>query len=283
MGSGLALTINHNNNVPPPYLTHYTDLTGFMGIVGTGQFWASNVSFLNDRQELLYGLESALQAAQTLAKKETYAHWRRALEAAVEALKGAALPNTYAACFCGEEDALSQWRGYGGQTQGIALVFAQDDLTEIFFEAKAELYKVTYGNLATSAAVKEQMRATLDELDAFDHLLGSVDDAAMETHAIKAISKLLPRFKHRGFKDEREYRYVIQHQTVRSDVCFRVSRNVLAPYLKMPVAGQNLPLRRVTVGPGHDQALTRQSVQIYLRHKGYENVEVRLSDVPFRT
>jgi hypothetical protein len=40
----------------PDSLTHYTDLRGMMGIIESKQIWASNVSFLNDRRELLHGL-----------------------------------------------------------------------------------------------------------------------------------------------------------------------------------------------------------------------------------
>lgn len=279
----MTLTIQRAVSDAPLELTHYTDLNGLCGIVGTGQLWASSVSFLNDRQELLYGLDSALEVAERIAKKETYAHWRTALRKAVEALKGGALPSTYALCLCTEDDVLSQWRGYGGQVQGVALTFDQLALTDLLENVKARLIKVVYDHAKMSTIVTNEIRAKLDELDLFDDLLGRVSEAEKLNRATEMISSLLPQFKHRGFADEREHRYVIQHDTVREAVCFRVVRNVIAPYLKLPAVGQKLPVKRVTVGPGHDQALTRQSLQIYLARHGYSEVEVTLSQVPFRT
>ena len=95
------------------------------------------------------------------------------------------------------------------------------------------------------------------------------------------LSELIPRFKHRGFAGELEWRLVVQHRTLRDSVCFWPNRNVLVPYIKLG-NGEPLPLKRIRVGPGHDTKLTQRSVEQYLEANGY-NVEVKTSDVPFRS
>ena len=106
--------------------------------MATGQLWASNVSFLNDRRELKHGLEASLEAVNILAGGDRASLWNKALIAAAKSLKEDELPNTYAVCFCGNADILSQWRGYGGGTHPSPLLPARrqvvdgvDDLVEL--------------------------------------------------------------------------------------------------------------------------------------------------------
>jgi hypothetical protein len=112
-----------------PYtLSHYTNLVGLVGIVDYGEIWASNVSFLNDRRELQYGLDAAAKVVKKFASKETYAEWHKPLSTALARLRAGRIPNTYAACFCEKSDLLSQWRGYGGAEQGVAIAFNRSKL-----------------------------------------------------------------------------------------------------------------------------------------------------------
>jgi hypothetical protein len=69
----------------PSNLTHYTNLNGLTGIVDTGELWASNASFLNDRRELIHGLEASVEAVQRLASK-AYRSWKPVLDDVVNDL-----------------------------------------------------------------------------------------------------------------------------------------------------------------------------------------------------
>ena len=45
-------------NIPPPaQLFHYTNATGFLGILKKKEIWATDTRCLNDREELLYAKE----------------------------------------------------------------------------------------------------------------------------------------------------------------------------------------------------------------------------------
>ena len=92
-------------------------------------------------------------------------------------------------------------------------------------------------------------------------------------------SELIPRFKHSGFEDEREWRLVVQHEKVRSTVSFRANRNVLVPYINLGTSP--LPLKYIRVGPGANLDLTERSIAVFLKAKGYA-VPVKRSRVPFR-
>jgi hypothetical protein len=97
------------------------------------------------------------------------------------------------------------------------------------------------------------------------------------------LSRLLPRFKNIGFQDEREWRFVVQQETLQDQVCFRSVANVIVPYIKLgPGEGAHLPIRSMRIGPGRDMALTKLSVEAYLKTKGYPDTKVLISNVPFR-
>ncbi|MFN6980829.1 MAG: hypothetical protein ACK4NU_02780 [Brevundimonas sp.] len=126
--------------VIPTRISHYTNLSGLMGMVEGGQMWASNVSFLNDRRELQHGLDASLKAIRSFTKTPDHKDWHAALKHAARSLSEGLVPNTYAACFYSSADVLSQWRGYGWREQGISLTFDRKLLSALMAKSKAHLY-----------------------------------------------------------------------------------------------------------------------------------------------
>jgi hypothetical protein len=57
-------------------LAHYTNLAGLYGIIETGKLWASNVAFLNDREEPLHGVKCARRALGTIHNDSKLHQWR---------------------------------------------------------------------------------------------------------------------------------------------------------------------------------------------------------------
>ena len=144
---------------------HYTKSSGLKGIIDNGEIWASNVSFLNDRRELLYGLDAAAKVVKKFASKTTYADWHKPLDSAIYHLKSGQIPNTYAACFCEKSDLLSQWRGYGGSEQGIAITFAREKLGDAPKGIKASLFPVVYGQIKTTSEITQALSESLDDFE----------------------------------------------------------------------------------------------------------------------
>ncbi len=267
----------------PRRLTHYTNLDGLIGVVGSGEFWASNASFLNDRRELIHGLEASVEAVQKLASK-AYRSWKPILDGVVNDLSHGKIPDTYVLCFCSRADALSQWRGYGGAEQGVALIFDRQELSKRLRPDKARLMRVIYGSVTTAHKMTTELKRELDDLDELEDVLGRARTAEKRKDAYSIMSRLLPQFKHVGFSDEREWRYVVQRSGDQTDVCFRRKGHVVTPYIRLATrASEKLPLLQVLVGPGRDPDLTSKSIRLYLKSKGYEDTEVILSKVPFRT
>lgn len=268
---------------PPPQLAHYTNLSGLVGIVRSGKIWASNVSYLNDHRELQHGIDASLAAIQLLSTSASSTNWASALEKAARSLKAGAVPDTYAACFCRNADLLSQWRGYGGQDQGVSISFARIPLQKAFTK-QANLQRVIYCDITAKNKMKSALSKALINIDGIYDLLGGTTPQEREQQAYDAICKLLPQFKHLGFQDEREYRFVVQVDGDDVEIQHRVSGNVIVPYLELGSGTRgSLPIRKVTIGPGKHQDLTSKSVSLYLKQAGYPDVEVVKSKVPFRS
>ncbi|WP_197520291.1 DUF2971 domain-containing protein [Paraburkholderia tropica] len=253
-----------------------------MGIVDSKGFWASNASFLNDRKELIHGLEGAERAIFKLKGLLDPALFRL-LPTVIKEIKEGSLPATYVACFCARNDLLSQWRGYGGSEQGISIQFPREVLEKRMAKQNAKLAKVIYSHLSTEEKVREVLAEEMKDLLEWEKVLGGQSDDERKAGVFEVVSKLLPRFKHLGFQDEREWRFVVQHPVEADDLRFRPNGAVIAPYIVLDMGKAKLPMRSVTIGPGRDMELTRASVRLFLDRRGYENVPVKVSSVPFRS
>jgi hypothetical protein len=270
--------MNAPTNKAAQSLAHYTNLDGLRGIIESGRLRASNVAFLNDREELVHGIKCAKRAVSTMLKDAKLRQWKEPIAQIAAQIENGRLPNTYAACFCEKSDLLSQWRGYGGKEQGVCLVFEARGLEAMRHGKRSFLSPVQYGLINGKAALRDSLRTRLLAIDVEDFT--AMDDAGRARTVYDVVSELIPRFKHKGFEAELEWRLVVQHETLRSSVQFRTNGNVLVPFIELGEG--ELPLKYVRIGPGSDPELTQRSVETFLAARGYE-VEVVMSRVPFRT
>jgi hypothetical protein len=101
---------------PPPPLFHYTSLAGLLGILETGELWASELRSLNDVAELTLGFD--------LITDEVRRRLGEAPDIVAEQLLGWIEersrfgPMLFAAAFTENGNLLSQWRGYCPPTGG---------------------------------------------------------------------------------------------------------------------------------------------------------------------
>lgn len=267
----------------PREITHYTNTEGLIGILRSGKIRASNVSFLNDRAELLHGLAGVRQALAIIKKNDLTRDWAQHLDEVIKELENGAMPDTYAACFCDGADILSQWRGYGGEKYGVAITFHLGQLERAMNGHGITFNKVIYSDKSTKSKMSDRLKQEIEWLSDVEDLLGDKLGSSRKTDIFKAVTQLLPQFKHWGFRDEREWRFVLQKKVKRSELCFRAKDGIIIPYIEVGPADDNLlPVNSVTIGPSPDQELAERSVQTFLAAMGYKKVDVHRSNVPFR-
>jgi hypothetical protein len=241
---------------------------------------ASAAQFLNDRRELILGLELIKDGLVELGSRKTFddtpeakaflQEVARTIQQVIDQ-KYPRIIHCSTISFSTREDSLSQWRAYGQGTGGFAIGF---DPTKFPRDSTRERFgglgfqKVTY------------VRDTLE---------GRLLQAPNELSLYKAVQQLAfhaASVKHAGFREEDEWRFVepgFGHQRGEpNDPEFKVGAAGLVPYREV-----HLPVEAVVdlwVGPGPYQYENYLAAQSMLYRYGYvaASHNVHCSDTPFR-
>lgn len=292
-----------------PLLAHYTSLDGLEKILTHNELWLSNPLFMNDIEEVRFGITEGSHALrhnatllEALDGQARYQKFMTALDDVIARFEREHLFDTYVICFSehqpnDQDGLLSMWRGYGGNGRGAAIVFDTAKLTPVE-GSPLILAKVHY-------ASGDERRAWFDATAArFAPVLRNT--ALPDEKIYLAASALFERIKlfalidkHHGFEEEREWRLVYRSE--------RDTENRLTPmrhYLNGP-RGVEPKLRlkieplqgftdeavslerlvdRILLGPSTSSPLAKRSVQRMLEIIGRAEMKERViaSSIPFR-
>ncbi|RYP84613.1 DUF2971 domain-containing protein [Nocardioides guangzhouensis] len=236
----------------PKRLYHYTTIDGLMGIVGANALWASDVRFMNDSSELSYAVDlvdDVVEERIANVSDETLKNALPTRRGFTDTFEYGRRP--FVACFCEEEDLLSQWRGYGTGQAGVSLGF---DLRVMSMADRLPprtfLRKVVYGReeqrSAVAAAVDAWLATAQTLLDK-----GAVDINELFPYpAIWALQEALAEqqlcFKHPTFREEQEWR-LIKMVNVREELSLlshlRTEATLRDADEQMQRLGMNMPPR----------------------------------------
>jgi len=278
-------------------LYHYTSLTGLKGIIEENGFWASDNRFMNDAEENWNGINLVRKILRHKGKRSSRPFTAILLKVD-ELVASPSQHGHLVACFSTARDDLGQWRGYGAGGVCLRLGAPIDSESEspLFFGPDHLPFKAIYKDIRKCMLILSILRSFEAEY--------AIDRVAMGTHwpddhdenyAAQLYSKLagcILGFKDQAFQNEAEARIVLSYQRVsqyEGGLKFRVSPLGIIPYLRtgdnlaIKKHGGRLPLREIIVGPGPHQALVAQSVETFLRQRGYNNTTISLSTVPYRT
>jgi hypothetical protein len=210
-----------------PLLAHYTSIGTLERIAQTGEIWFSNPLYMNDVDELRYGMTLGLHAVRShggLREACPPDHYNALLDHFDHLY--ASFDNDTAfdvyVFSCSEHDdeigddgLLSMWRGYGGDGNGVAIVFDMAPL--VAARTPLLVRQVQYLSYEASEAWMDaklqQFALTLQRLGG---PVASMKDAAA---ALFERIKLFALFtKHRGFHEEREWRIVYLREQDRDEL-----------------------------------------------------------------
>jgi hypothetical protein len=269
----------------PGTLYHYTNDDGLLGILQTGQLWATGIDFLNDAAELIYARDAVLGMIETRANElspEFDEGPADTLRQTAQQFRSKSEFFLYVAALSEEGDSLSQWRAYGS----YAIGFAGDQLVNLkptrTVEAdKDEEYpglhveKVSYGIEEARSSIDNALAQMSAPIGGFP---GATGWLRMEEHLVP----LLATIKHPSFSDESEWRVIVGETAdwPSSRECFRVTRFGVAPYVKLSFLPEMV--REVVIGPGRHAEVRASGVQRLLARLGYESAVVTVTDSPFR-
>jgi hypothetical protein len=277
------------------HVWHYTTGDGLLGIIQSGTIYATQVSCLNDRTEIRYAERLFRQALVDLRRSivsDTESEFVDTLLRTEEndVTTEESVSDFFVACFSAERDDLSQWRAYGGGEGGYAIAF----FTKAFVHPSHFVARVNYDSQVQVDVASALAAATVRFYREGLERRGGDERASWPIHFSIAwahiIGKLAPMVKDPAFRAEHECRII--HELSPEGIHrlkFRQRQSLLAmhiPLVFLPVDTTRdwppLPIVEVMVGPSRHKETSRLSTLALLRQKGYTDVPVTVSAVPFQ-
>lgn len=305
---------------------HYTSLENCINMLNHEndifEMWASHVSFLNDKEEMINGLDLINRKVDDLllSRGDDLSDWiEEYKEQRVNQL--AILNEVFVICFCSKRSLLSQWKYYG-KNSGVAIEYNLDRCKYAgYIDGKIEdeegrfipnyVYKVIYDNLEKQQIIDDFIKKQIYNISQ-----ERIDNTERKREIFRKMDRLYsfaPLFKHDSFQEENESRllfrplYLHNPQNIGDLINYRVSDGRIVPYMKIKIRGNQEGANRepviksLTVGPGQNQDLIFQALKHIVGNRFHKDenqfeiidrrdysyikvngVEIRKVSMPFR-
>jgi hypothetical protein len=271
----------------PKVVYHYTSLEGLIGIIENKAVWMTDYGYLNDRQELNYGVSLVSETLKKMLEtdippsvKELLSEWEKNIQK---------VPNRVCiSSFSSDSDSLSQWRAYGPVAIGLPV-------NELSLHVADGLFQnVEYDPITQEKLVAIYLNHLINAfiVDSEEGRLGNIADIY---HKQDRLLDFIIFFKNPAFKSESEYRlaYINDPEILEKfdltapPKSFRVANGKIVPYVPSTSISLNgmdsnpLKINEIVIGPENDELL-EQGIKELLSVNGLSNVSVRKSIVPLR-
>ncbi len=265
---------------PPKIIYQYTTQLGMLGIISQREMWATQVQFLNDKNEVLLTFKLLERELKKRIRKTNNQTNKNILVEIRRSLRKINQWHICIASFCEAGDLLSQWRGYGNQGKGYAIGFNLEKLTNIAKSQSFVLWPCVYNPTLQSELVDYLIESWCK--DFFDL---NVKHEEMMKIVHTGVCQLAPILKDESFSEEKEWRLVSPVLSDRSPLfAFREGAYSLIPYLNFKIvdsSGKDC-IEKTTVGPSPHMSLARNSLASFFLSCRLPTVEIEESKIPFR-
>lgn len=265
-------------------LFHYTSAEALHGILKDKKtLWLSSVSTLNDASEMLYGARVINKLISgVLRSPPAGRHWTLNLASVTrKRYIGDLAHHSYVACFCSEDDLVSQWSRYGAQGVGFAIGFDRKQLENFF---RNQSLPVSYPMPMVYERDRWERSVSCFVLKADDiakeHDLKGSNYEAFEKEFMLRLFWFALGMKNPSFSEEKEWR-IVQVSPRQNGVKFRPARGIIIPYLELSDVPPNV-FASVTLGPRVDPKFGVEPMKLFLSRNQLEHVKVRPSKLPIR-
>ena len=272
----------------PDRLFHYTDAPGLIGILTDKCFWATETSYLNDKREIEHAKSSIWQVAYSLPRNALADKYSPDEKELLDEFVKRAKQIRHGVCivsFSEEQDKLSQWRAYGGNTECFNIGLSSAKLRECATKQGCVLGKCTYDGGAAHRIAIEIIAELISQYRTSDK-----SDLAKEqlcTTLEIVISRYGPLMKHPSFTEEAEWRIIAPEISGGNpNWNFRAKDGKIVPFVQIDIE-EALSYRdekdgpQVTLGPGSTLGATGFAVHSLLECTIGYGVPLSLSDTPF--
>jgi hypothetical protein len=252
------------------------------------QVWSIQISCLNDETEFRHAVDLVRKAIRP-CRTDADANARWLAEYVDDALEehGADYSWFFVFCMSESKDDLSQWRAYGGGENGVSIGFSTELMLINKPHPSALLFPVSYVEEQQLDLAGDIAKWTIEFFQqGLVRRLGAFRQKWANSYLDRWRSKIIyfaPMLKAKAFQAEKEWRWIISlSREDLSRIEIRQRHSLISRHL--PVSfGHKLPISEVVVGPSRHKDVSRSSVGTYLQAKGYAEVTVNSSTVPFQT
>lgn len=286
---------------------HYCSLESAYHIIRSGIIFSSDLSYMNDSDELQFGVNIMIDALNAILSKRNinkdYKQWVKSFLSMNEHNLRSNLEDesVYITCFSKKADDLNQWRAYGNNGFGLCLKFdfnvlLHDPLTDDYTQGP-----VIYLNKRDHSKDKNWPAVVSDIQQYFYNLWKDSKESTNSKDSTKSIYDVLDMipdrlkisirfYKNDDFKEEGEYRLVSMNSKDRI-VKTRLGKECLIPYIEMPLANQKgeSALKGIIIGPSiHNKSRMKKSLITFLKELDRNNktnlcdkVSIDFSSIPY--
>lgn len=264
----------------PKLIYHYTNIEALInGIFNLNTvdsekendicLWATNCEYLNDP------IDSYLGDILMHNNQEIKSFLKLDLKSLIDEFK-----SSYIISFSESKDCLPMWNMYGKNGKGIKLGF---DFEKVICNRKYvdNFHKCVYENTDSyqnyCSMIIRKVKKIYDE-----GLPDGIDDGELSKDAF--IYGLIHAFaiyiKSKSYEHEKEWRINIPTYKIDTPIEFRYCSGILIPFTRLYFPKDTL--KEIWIGPTNDMVRTEKSIKLYLESIGFDNVEIKKSNIPFR-
>ena len=264
----------------PETIYHYTTQKGILGIIPPRAIWATQVHFLNDKNEVFLTFKLLEKELRRLVGTSQSPQHRSLLNEIRHSLSNVDQTHICTVSFCESGDLLSQWRGYAAQGKGYALGFDLQTLSNTAKQQNFVVWPCVYNPTLQLELVNYLIDCWIQKFSSlqFDH-------GIMLDEINASFCKLAPIIKDESFIEEQEWRLISSVTGVEKNMAFREGAFSLIPYLNFSLLDQNDGrecFKKIVVGPSPHTDLAMNSLTMFLKKNKLSNVDVVCSRIPFR-
>ncbi|WP_031426843.1 DUF2971 domain-containing protein [Flavimarina sp. Hel_I_48] len=297
----------HNSASLGETIYHYTSLDSFVSILETQTLFSSNINFLNDRKEYEYGVDLIKEVISGFKKDKQNAQILNLLENHLNLIYKS---ERYITCFSLDGDLLSQWKAYANNGKGVSIGFDTINIEDQCFSQIIGGKLIEYDKERQIKNIKSIISQIIlffetnkPNIDWEGHDYNSVI-----VHTIlDFLREIISSFKHPSFQTEKEFRleYEINDTWNKHDdevINFRTTENLIIPYIKLTTQYQDylqeqrespdgfpdtfpikrLPINQIIIGPSLEFKAIKLVLNKLLKKKGYDNIDISSSTIPYR-
>lgn len=226
----LEMSLALLDEAPPKYVYHYGSMSGLLGVLQSNAIWASDVSSLNDKNEIVHTRSVLVDALENkffrMGIKDNV--WFGGIAVQVKSIK--ARFGRCVASFCEDNDQLSLWRPYASDGMGASIGFLSSAMSKAVAAQGFELKKVVYDRKVQY----DVCSAYVDDL--FGRFAINAKINGLPDEIVKDMTEFINTvgifFKHESFQDEREWRLISSDiELANPRWQYRALPNMIVPYL----------------------------------------------------